>query len=109
MAGVLQPLDELTEENTGPAVIIVIYSIASVTIGVTVIRFWLQKSRGIPFCLDDGAYVVANVRVFPSFNIETWSTNSILPALGRYQYYIMDFSCPFWPGTTFGISQCQRY
>ena len=107
MAGVLQPLDELTEENTGPAVIIVIYSLASVTIGVTVIRFWLQRSRGIPFCLDDGAYVVANVRVLPSFKTETSSTDSALSALGRYQYSIMDSSCPFWPGTAFGDSQCQ--
>lgn len=62
MAGQNAPFDHLTADNTGPAVIVVIYSLASVSSGIAVIRFWLQAIRSIPFGIDDGAYIVANVQ-----------------------------------------------
>jgi len=63
MAAERPPLDPLTSEDTGPAVIIVIYALASVSVLVAVIRFTYSATHNIPFGFDDGAYVPAHVRI----------------------------------------------
>lgn len=70
MAGERPPLDPLTAENTGAAVIIVIYTLVSISIGFVVIRFWLQAVHKIPFAADDGTFIVASVHNLLSLNLE---------------------------------------
>ena len=61
MAGERPALDPLSSEDTGGIVVVVCYSLASVSVLVTIIRFSLSTLRKIAFGLDDAAYVFANV------------------------------------------------
>lgn len=63
MAGERAPLNPLTPDDIGVVVIVVSYSLASVSVVVTIIRYSLSVLRKVPFGLDDAAYVLANVRV----------------------------------------------
>jgi hypothetical protein len=63
MAGVRKPLEVLTPDRKGPIIIIVCYSLASISITAAVIRFGLAVFRRIRFGLDDVTYILANVRL----------------------------------------------
>lgn len=63
MAAERPPLDHLTAENTGPAVITVIYILASLSTVAAIIPFWFSIHHKIAFGLDDATYALANVRV----------------------------------------------
>jgi hypothetical protein len=63
MAGERAPLNPLTPDEIGVAVIIVCYSLTSVSVMVTIIRYSLSAVRKVGFGLDDAAYVLANVRI----------------------------------------------
>jgi hypothetical protein len=63
MAGERAPLNPLTPDDTGVIVVVVCYSLASVSVLVNIIRYSLSALRKIAFGLDDAAYVLANVRI----------------------------------------------
>ena len=110
MAGIRAPLAHLTTDDTGPAIIVVIYCLALTSSGIAIIRFWLQSYRSIPFEIDDGAYVVANVHISPSeSHLEDPSTNSVLTALGHSQHDTMDVCYQFWSRTAYSGPRCQQY
>jgi hypothetical protein len=62
MASLRQPLYQLNPDNRGPTVIVVSYTLASISIAFTIVRFWLAIHRGITFRLDDATYTLAIVR-----------------------------------------------
>jgi hypothetical protein len=80
------PLNPLTTENTGPAIIIVIYILASLSIVATVILFWLSIYCKIAFGFDDATYSLANVRLCPSFCSQCNLTDSLSQTLGNRQH-----------------------
>jgi hypothetical protein len=85
MAGERRPLYDLSSDNKGPIIIIVSYTLASISILCAIIRFWLAIIRKIPFSLDDSTYLLANVRCHPiwapciAFK-PTWKLNGLRPS-----------------------------
>ena len=84
MAGERDPLDPLTPDDIGVYVVVVCYSLASVSVVVTIIRYSLSALRKVAFGLDDAAYVLANVRV--TFNLRRRLTDSIPPGRCHHQH-----------------------
>src|SRR5262245_31918391 len=66
MASGRPPLDALTADNTGAAVIVVAYTLALLSVVISTIHFWNAVVRKTKFGFDDASYVLANVRVCPT-------------------------------------------
>lgn len=66
MASERPPLDPLTASNTGAAVLVVVYTLALLSVVVSIIHFWNAIARKTKLGFDDAAYILANVRVYPS-------------------------------------------
>lgn len=66
MASERPPLDRLTANDTGAAVLVVVYTLALLSVVVSIIHFWNAIARKTKLGFDDAAYILANVRVCPS-------------------------------------------
>jgi hypothetical protein len=62
MASQRPPLYQLKPDDRGPIVVVVSYTLASISVAFTIVRFSLAIHRGIAFKLDDAAYTFALVR-----------------------------------------------
>jgi hypothetical protein len=61
MAGERAPLHALTPEDRGSIILVVSYSLATVSVVIAVLRLALTLTRKIPFGFDDATYILANV------------------------------------------------
>lgn len=63
MSGTLPPLQQLSPDNAGPIVVVVAYTLLSVTILFTTIRVITCHTLKRGFGVDDGYIVLAAVRL----------------------------------------------
>jgi len=87
MTGQRHPLYQLKPDDRGPAVIVVSYTLSSVSVAFTIVRFWLDNHRQIAFKLDDAAYTFAII-----FGIASAAliNVAVINGLGRHRSSLSD-------------------
>jgi hypothetical protein len=99
MAGAHKPLFELTLDDRAPIVIVVGYSLVTISIVTVAVRFLHAAHRGIKFGLDDVTYLIGNVRtIFIGSCLSLAAYSRAFVGLSNRQHHFITFDCQPWFG-----------